>query len=76
LAIPGSIARNVKVTFDPAPPSTVDIKPILEILKQGITSVPPGGRTMKWTLGAVHYTTDWDAHKTGTDRGRRTFRCH
>jgi len=31
-----SIARNVKVTFDPAPPSTLDIKPILEILKQGI----------------------------------------
>jgi hypothetical protein len=31
-----SIARNVKVTFDPAPPSILDIKPILEILKQGI----------------------------------------
>jgi hypothetical protein len=30
-----SIARNVKVVFDPAPPSTLNIKPILEILKQG-----------------------------------------
>ena len=42
-----SIARNVKVSFDPAPLSTRDIKPILEILKQGIASVPPG-RTMQW----------------------------
>jgi hypothetical protein len=31
-----SIARNVKVVLDPAPPSTLDIKPLLEILKQGI----------------------------------------
>ena len=57
-----SIARNVKVVFDPAPPSTLDIKPILEILKQGIASLPPG-RTMQWTLGAPHNTSDWDAHK-------------
>jgi hypothetical protein len=57
-----SIARNVKVTFDPAPPSTLDIKPILEILKQGIASLPPG-RTMQWALGAAHDTSDWDAHK-------------
>ena len=57
-----SIARNVKVTFDPAPPSTLDIKPILEILKQGIASLPPG-RTMQWALGAAHNTSDWDAHK-------------
>jgi hypothetical protein len=57
-----SIARNVKVTFDPAPPSTLDIKPILEILKQGIASLPPG-RTMQWDLGAAHNTSDWDAHK-------------
>jgi hypothetical protein len=57
-----SIARNVKVTFDPAPPSTLDIKPILEILKRGIASLPPG-RTMQWALGAVHNTSDWDAHK-------------
>jgi hypothetical protein len=55
-----SIARNVKVTFDPAPPSTLDLKPILEILKKGIASVPPG-RTMKWALGAAHHTNDWDA---------------
>ena len=34
-----SIARNVKVVFDPAPPSTLDIKPILEILEQGIASL-------------------------------------
>jgi hypothetical protein len=58
-----SIARNVKVSFDPAPPATLDLKPILEILKKGIASVPPG-RTMKWTLGAAHNTSDWDAHKT------------
>ena len=57
-----SIARNVKVTFDPAPPSTLDIKPILEILKQGIASLPPG-RTMQWALGAVHNSDDRDAHK-------------
>jgi hypothetical protein len=56
-----SIARNVKVVFDPAPPSTLDIKPILEILKQGIASVPPG-RTMRWALGAAHSASDWDAH--------------
>ena len=29
-----SIARNVKVLFDPVPPATLDIKPILEILKK------------------------------------------
>jgi hypothetical protein len=56
-----SIARNVKVVFDPAPASTLDIKPILEILKQGIASVPPG-RTMQWALGAAPDTADWDAH--------------
>jgi hypothetical protein len=53
-----SIARNVKVVFDPAPPSRVDIKPILEILKQGIASLPPG-RTMKWALGEAHDIGDW-----------------
>ena len=57
-----SIARDVKVTFDPAPPATLDIKPILQILKQGITSLPPG-RTMQWALGAAHNTNGWDAHK-------------
>src|SRR5512132_1318081 len=57
-----SIARNVKVTFAPAPPSTLDIKPILEILKQGIASLPPG-RTMQWALGAAHNTNGSDAHK-------------
>jgi hypothetical protein len=55
-----SIARNVKVTFDPAPPSTLDIKPVLEILKKGIASLPPG-RTMQWALGAAHNTSDSDA---------------
>jgi len=53
-----SIARNVKVVFDPAPPSRVDIKPIFEILKQGIASLPPG-RTMKWALGEAHDIGDW-----------------
>jgi hypothetical protein len=57
-----SIARNVKVTFDPAPPSTLDIKPILQILKQGITSLPPG-RTMQWALGPAHNTNGLDPHK-------------
>jgi hypothetical protein len=56
-----SIARNVKVILDPAPPSTLDIKPILEILKQGIASLPPG-RTMQWVLGAPHNAIDSDAH--------------
>jgi len=55
-----SIARNVKVVFDPAPPSTLDIKSILEILKQGIASLPPG-RTMQWALGAAHNSSDSDA---------------
>jgi hypothetical protein len=55
-----SIARNVKVILDPAPPATLDIKPILEILKQGIASVPPG-RTMQWVLGAPHNAVDSDA---------------
>lgn len=54
-----SIARNVRVTLDPAPPSTLDIKPILEILRQGIASLPPG-RTMQWALGSAHNTSDWD----------------
>src|SRR5215217_9411936 len=53
-----SIARNVKVVFDPAPPSRVDIKPIFEILKQGIASLPQG-RTMKWALGEAHDIGDW-----------------
>jgi hypothetical protein len=48
-----SIARNVKMVFDPAPPSTLDTKPILEILKQGIASLAPG-RTKQWALGAPH----------------------
>jgi hypothetical protein len=53
-----SIARNVKVVFDPPPPATLDIKPILEILRKGIASVPPG-RTMQWALGAAQNTSDW-----------------
>jgi hypothetical protein len=57
-----SIARNVKVTFDPAPPAKLDIKPILEILKQGIASLPPG-RTMQWVLAPAHNTKDWDGHR-------------
>jgi hypothetical protein len=56
------IARNVRVVFDPAPPSTLDIKPILEIFRKGIASVPPG-RTMQWVLGAPHDAIDWDGHK-------------
>src|SRR4030095_589300 len=30
-----SIARNVKVILDPAPPSTLDIEPVLAVLKNG-----------------------------------------
>jgi hypothetical protein len=56
-----SIARNVKVLFDPSPPSTPDIKPILEILKQGIASVAPG-RTTQWTLGAAQNPSDREGH--------------
>ena len=48
--------------FDPVLPSTLDIKPILEILKQGIASLAPG-RTMQWALGAAHNTSDWNAYK-------------
>ena|SRR5215217_4440151 len=57
-----SIARNVKVVFDPASPSTLDIKPVLEILSKGIASLPPG-RTIQWALGATHNSSDLDAHK-------------
>ena len=57
-----SIARNLKVIFDPAPPATLEIKPVLEILKQGIASLAPG-RTMQWALGAAHNSSDWDAHE-------------
>jgi hypothetical protein len=55
-----SLARNVKVTFDPAPPSTKDIKEVLEILERGIAAVAPG-RTLEWVLGAAHNTVDWNA---------------
>jgi hypothetical protein len=57
-----SIARNVQVAFDPAPPSTLDIQPILEILRQGIASLPPG-RRMGWVLGAAQNAADWDGRK-------------
>jgi hypothetical protein len=57
-----SIARNVKVLFDPPPQARLDIKPILEILKKGIASVPPG-RTMQWTLGAAQNASDREGHK-------------
>ena len=55
-----SLARNVKVTFDPAPPSTKDIKEVLNILERGIASVSPG-RTMEWVLGTADNTVDWEA---------------
>jgi hypothetical protein len=54
-----SLARNVKVTFDPAPPSTRDIKEVLEILERGIAAVAPG-RELEWVLGAAHNTVDWN----------------
>ena len=43
-------------------PATLDVKPILEILKQGIASVP-SGRTMQWALGGPHNASDWDGHQ-------------
>ena len=55
-----SIARKVRVTFDPAPPATQAIKPILAILKQGIASLPPG-RTMRWVLGGADNRVNLDA---------------
>jgi hypothetical protein len=54
-----SLARNVKVTFDPALPSTQDIKEVLEILERGIAAVAPG-RTLESVLGAAHNTVGWD----------------
>jgi hypothetical protein len=54
-----SLARNVRLTFDPAPPATVDIKLTLEILERGIASLAPG-RTLEWILGAAHNSVDWD----------------
>jgi hypothetical protein len=56
-----SIARNVKLMFDPPPPSQVDIKEALEILERGIASMAPG-RTLEWVLGAAHSTVHWDAN--------------
>jgi hypothetical protein len=57
-----SVARNVKVVFDTAQPATLDIRPILEILRENIASMP-AGRTMQWTLGAAQNTSDWDGRK-------------
>ena len=72
-----SIARNVKVTFDPAPPSTLDIKPILEILKQGIASLAAWSHdAMGFGCGAQHKRLGRTQGLSGTDRGRRTFRRH
>jgi hypothetical protein len=56
-----SMAHNVKVSFDPSPPATLNTKPILEVLEQGLAAMAPG-RTMEWVLGAGHDTVDWDAH--------------
>jgi hypothetical protein len=57
--------------------ATLDNRPILEILKHGIASAPPG-RTMKWAFGAAHEAIDSDAHNPvpGTHRGRGTLRRH
>jgi hypothetical protein len=37
-----SIARNVKLMFDPTPTAQLDIKPVFEILERGIASMAPG----------------------------------
>jgi hypothetical protein len=56
-----SIARNVKVTFDP--PVMVkyaDLAPVLETLREGISALAPG-RTLQWHMGPARFTVDWDA---------------
>ena len=72
-----SIARNVKVVFDPAPPATMDIKPILEILKKRNRLIAA------WSHDAVGFGRTSQCSRLrctqrlpGTDRGRRTFRRH
>jgi hypothetical protein len=62
-----SVARNVQVVFDPAPPSMLDIAPVLEILRQGVASLPPG-RTMRWVLGVPQHAADWDGLKVSRVR--------
>jgi hypothetical protein len=57
-----SVARNVRVVFDPAPPATLDIAPVLEILKGGVASLPPG-RRMRWVLGAAQDAAGWDGQQ-------------
>jgi hypothetical protein len=56
-----SIARNVKVTFDPpVTAKQADMEPILDTLRQGISALAPG-RTLQWVLGAAASTVDWSA---------------
>ena len=56
-----SIARNVKVTFDPpVKVKFADVQPVLDSLREGISALAPG-RTLQWHLGAARFTVDWDA---------------
>jgi hypothetical protein len=66
-----SVARNVKVILDPAPPATLDIEPILEILKNG-TAGPHDA--MDFGCGARLRRLGRAQGVPGTDRGRRTLR--
>jgi hypothetical protein len=48
-----TIARDVRVTFDPAiAVRQPDRQPIFDTLERGIASIPPG-RTMRWVFGDV-----------------------
>jgi hypothetical protein len=56
-----SIARHVKVTFDPpVKVKHADVQPVLETLREGISAIAPG-RTVQWNLGTARFTVDWDA---------------
>jgi hypothetical protein len=72
-----SIARNVKVVFDPAPPSTLDIKPILEILKQGhrLRAAWPHD-ALGFGYTSQHNRLRRAQRVPSTHRGRRTLRPH
>jgi hypothetical protein len=72
-----SIARNVKVLFDPPPPATLDIKPILEILKKRhrIRAAWPHD-AVDFGCGAEPKRPGGAQGLPGTDRGGRTFRRH
>jgi hypothetical protein len=60
-----SIARDVKVVFDPAPPPTVDIKPILEILKKESPHCRPVARCSGFWVHLTMQSTWTRTRRTG-----------